>query len=125
MLRKFASAVVVLALCAGLSLAADKAAKGKKKGKGVSGTIKKIDAATGTLTVAVKKKKATAEQEFKIDDATKVVVFAGDKKEELAGKAALKNPEVKEGARVTVVTGEDGKVTEIRIGTPPKKKKNK
>ena len=121
MLRKFASVVVVLALCAGLSLAADKAAK--KKGKGVSGTIKKIDAATGTLTVAVKKKETT-EQEFKIDDATKVVVFAGDKKEELAGKAALKNPEVKEGARVTVVTGEDGKVTEIRIGTPPKKKKS-
>jgi hypothetical protein len=124
MLRTFVCAAVALMLCVGASLAQDKG-KGKKNTQ-VAGTIKKIDAATGTLTISVKGKNTEAkDMEFKVSDTTKVTVFApttGDKTQ-LTGKDGLKNEQFKEGARVQVITDADNKdkVLEVRIGTPKKK----
>ena len=125
MLRLFVSAVVALVLCAGVGLTQD---KGKAKNKTTQGTIKKVDAATGTLTVSVKGK-AGAEpttKEFKVDEATKVSVYSEgqQKPTELTGKAGLKDPQVKEGATVAVVTDDTGKVVRIRVNQPKKPKKD-
>src|SRR5262249_21385670 len=104
--------------------------KGEGKGEqGVQGQLKKVDAATGSLTVLqsiVVAKGQPAEQkevEYKIDDATKVIVFSGDEKKEFAGKVGLKNEQVKEGAVLFLVMAGEAKVTELRVGTPPRKKK--
>jgi hypothetical protein len=85
------------------------------------GKVKKVDASAGVLTVTVKKKKQETDADFKVEDATKVLIFAGDQKKELAGKDGLKSDEFKEGAAVAVVTDPNGKVLEVRLGTPPKK----
>jgi len=123
MLRKFVCALAVLVLCASVGLAADKAAKAKKKGSSVKGIVKKIDDATGALTVTVKKKKETEDRAFKTDDTLKVIVFAGEDKKEFSGKGALKSAEVKEGDKITLRISKDGAVSEILVGAPPKKKK--
>jgi hypothetical protein len=86
------------------------------------GKIKKVDAVAGLLTVIVKKKKQETDTDFRVEDATKVVIFTGDQKKELAGKDGLKSEEFKEGSDVAVVTSPDGKIMEVRLGTPPKKK---
>jgi hypothetical protein len=124
MLRMFVCAAVALMLCAGASLAQD--AKGKKN-MTVNGTIKKVDAATGTLTITVKKKNEEAkDMEFKVSDTTKVTVYSPTTAEptKLVGKDGLKNEVFKEGAKVAVVTDADNKVVEVRYGQP-KKKENK
>ena len=87
-----------------------------------NGKIKKVDASTGVLTVTVKKKKQETDADFKVEDAAKIVIFTGDQKKELTGKDGLKSDEFKEGAVVAVVTSPDGKVLEVRLGTPPTKK---
>ena len=88
------------------------------------GKIKKVDAAAGSVTVTVKKKKQETDSAFKVEDATKVVIFTEGQKKELTGKDALKDPEVKEGAAIVVVSTPDGsKVTEVRIGKHSKKAK--
>lgn len=117
MLRTFVTSVVALAIV----LAAGAQVQAAKE-KAVKGTVKKIDAATGTITVTVKMKKETADKEFKIDDATKVIVFAGDEKKELAGKDGLKAEQLKEGAVVTIMADDAGKVSQLQIGGPGKKK---
>lgn len=126
MLRVFVSAVLALFLCAGVGLTQD--AGKKKKNKTVQGTVKKVDAATGTLTVTVKGKKGTepTDKEFKVHDATKVTVFSEgqEKPKQLTGKDGLKDAQIKEGTKVAVVTDSDGKVVQIRVN-PPKKPKNK
>jgi len=116
MLRKCVWAALVLVLAAGVGLAAQK----EKKGQTAAGTIKNVDAAAGTLTVSVKVKKEATDKDFTIGDATKVVVFDGNKKKELTGKDGLKDELVKEGVAVAVVSDADGKVTELRVGNPPK-----
>jgi len=63
------------------------------------------------------------EVQYKIDDATRVIIFSGDEKKEYTGKAGLKNDQVKDGVVVFLVTTGETKVTELRIGTPPGKKK--
>lgn len=116
-MRTLFVALTALALCVGVTLAAD-----KKKAAGVAGTIKKIDAKEGTITVTVKNKKETMDKEFKIGDDTKITMQDGDDKKELAvGKKGLENEKLKEGVMVTVVE-EDGKVKEITIGAAKKKK---
>ena len=126
MLRVFVSAVLALVLCAGVGLTQDKA---KKKNTIVQGTVKKVDAATGTLTVTIKGKKGTepTDKEFKVHDATKVTVFSEgqEKPKQLTGKEGLKDTEIKEGAKVAVVTDDAGKVVQIRVNQPKKKKENK
>jgi hypothetical protein len=124
MLRLFAYAALALTLIAGSSLA-EPNAKGKK-GHTLHGTILKVDAEQGILTLAVKSKKTEMTQEFTVSDTTKVVVFSGKKKMELTGKDALKNAGFKEGARVTVVTDENNaaKIKQVSLGKMKKKKKD-
>jgi hypothetical protein len=111
------ASLVVVVLVVGVSVAG----AGKKKGHNVSGTVKKVDAATGTVTVAVKKKKETTDKDFTIPDEAKVVVQQGKEKKELTGKAGLKDEQVKEGVPVTIVSDADGKVVEVRFGKAAKK----
>jgi hypothetical protein len=116
MLRSCLCFALALSLAAAPAYAADN----EKKAETANGTIKKVDADKGMLIVLVKiSKKETAEKEFKIGDTTKVIVFAGKEKKELAGKAGLQNDSVKEGVAIALVTS-DGKVTEVRVGSPPK-----
>ncbi len=126
MLKLFVSAALALVLCAGVGLTQD---KGKKKNKTVQGTVKKVDAATGTLTVTVKGKKGTepTDKEFKVDDATKVTVFTegAEKPKQLTGKTGLKEAQIKDGTRVAVVTDDTDKVVQIRVNPPKAKPKNK
>jgi hypothetical protein len=121
MLRKFASVVVVLVLCASVAMAADKKAdkaKAKAKGKAVAATVESFDGTT--LKVSVGKKGAKETKEFKItekcafvDVATKEKLSAGDAKAKLT-----------KGAKCSIVADESGNVTAVRIGVA-KKKKNK
>src|SRR5947208_16685359 len=122
MLRTFICAALALILMSGVSLAG---VKGKgKKGSALHGTIKKVDAQEGTLTVAVKSKKVFTDKEFKVSADTKVVV-SGQKKSKLTGQEGLKNAGFKEGAAVTIVTDDNDatKVTQVRLGETKKKKK--
>lgn len=122
MFRMLVFAVLGLAL-----VATSDAMAQKKKGKNVAGTIKKVDAATGTLTITIKSKKdGEMDKDYKVTDSTKVVVVKGEDRKELTGNDRLKNDEFKEGARVRITLGEDDKVTEVAVGTfPAKKKKEK
>jgi hypothetical protein len=117
LMRTFVCAVAALAIFAGTGFTAAKA----KAGASVSGTIKKVDAAGGTITVAVKDKKQTVDKDYKIADTTKVVINGTDKKE-LTGKDGLKNEQVKEGAVVSIMTDASGNVTMLTVGAAPKKK---
>ncbi len=122
MLRLFVSAVLALTLCAGVGLAQEK----KAKNKNTTGTIKKVDAAAGTLTVTVKGKNA-GDKEFKVDDTTKVTVFTEgqEKPKQLTGKDGLKDAQLKEGTNVVVVTDDKDKVVQIRVNPPKAKPKDK
>jgi hypothetical protein len=97
-------------------LAAVALAQGEKNDREVHGTLQKVDAGAGTLTV--KPDKETAEKEFTLTNSTKVVVFEGDDKRQWTGKKALKDEAVKAGRRVAVVSDADGKVTQVRVGVP-------
>lgn len=124
MLRTFIGAVLTLALVGGVGLAGD---KGKaKKANTFRGTIKKVDAKEGTLTVAVKaKKKSVTDKEFKVSTDTKVVVVSGEEKKIFTGTEGLKKEGFKEGANVVVVADENDatKVKEVRLGMAKKKNK--
>lgn len=123
MLRLFVSAAVALVLCAGVGLAQDEK---KAKNKNTTGTVKKVDATAGTLTVTVKGKNA-GDKEFKVDDTTRVTVFTEgqDKPKQLTGKTGLKDAQIKEGTNVVVITDDKDKVVQIRVNPPkPKDKSN-
>jgi Cu/Ag efflux protein CusF len=128
MLRLFVSAVVALALCAGAGLAQDKTEK-KAKNKSTTGTVKKVDATAGTLTVTVKGQKGAepTDKVFTVDDTTKVTVFTEgqEKPKQLTGKDGLKDAQIKEGTNVVVVTNDKDKVVQIRVNPPKAKPKAK
>ena len=128
MVRAFLFTVAAALLVSGVSLAADKGKKKKKKA-GNSGEIVKVDAEKGTITLKVKGKKKTFEdKEFKVTDTTTVTVAEGDTKTELkAGKVAelLKKDQFKVGTMATVQADEDGTAKSIVIGSIAKKKKKK
>lgn len=120
-MRTLICAALAFAFCAvSIVAAADKA--DKKKGKGVTGVVKKVDAEKGTITVTVKVKKETMDKDFKLGDDAKVTVISGDDKKEMAVKDAFK-ADLKEGATVTVVADDDGKVSALTIGMAKKKNK--
>jgi hypothetical protein len=102
---------------------------GSKGEQGIKGQLKKVDATTGSLTVvrgiAVAKGQPPEQKEveYKIDDATKVIIFSGEEKKEFTGKDGLKNEQVKDGAVVFLVMAGETKVAELRVGAPPAKKK--
>ncbi|HTU16988.1 MAG TPA: hypothetical protein VMG10_02900 [Gemmataceae bacterium] len=123
MLRLFVCATLALLFATSVTLSADKAAKKKKKGQAVAGTVKLVDTATGKLTVSVKKKKMVEDKELTVGDTVKVVSFNGAEKSELTGKAGLKN--IKTGDKVRVQLDETGNVVSIQVNAPKKPKKNK
>jgi phage/plasmid primase-like uncharacterized protein len=117
MVRTFLAAAVSLVLFVGVGLSAD-----AKKAKAEKGVLKKVDAETGSLVVAVKAKGEVKEKEFKVDDGTKVIVGGGKEKKELAGKEGLKNEAFKEGALVGVMCDEGGKVLAVQVQAGKKDK---
>lgn len=120
MFRSFVCAVVVLPLCVGLAQAQSRIGNGR---------IKKVDREKGVFTVTKlvidvdEEEKKMPDTDFTVGAATKFVIYVGEKKNEITGKDGLKNPEVKEGAKVTVIST-DGKLTQVRVN-PPKKKEKK
>lgn len=122
---KRASIVTVAAVCAVATLVVWNGMAFAQKvagNKSVSGMIKKVDAATDTITVTIPAKKgADTESEFKIGGATKFTIFNGDNKQELTGKDGLKNDQVKAGAKVSVTSDANGAVVMVTIGQGPKK----
>jgi Cu/Ag efflux protein CusF len=120
MLRICVCAVLALLLGAGVSLAGKGAKKGKK-GHAVAGTVKKVDASAGTLTVTTKKKKVQEDQQLTVGDAAKIVVASGSDKKELSGKDGLKS--IKEGDKVRVQADEAGNVVSLQVGALAKKGK--
>jgi hypothetical protein len=118
-MRTLVCAAAALLLFAGVGLAA------KKKGKTYTGEVVSVDAEKGTLKVLVKGKKGTepTEMEFtEISETTPVVAYVGEETTALTGKDVLKKEQFKKGAKITVVTDADNKVTQISFG---KKKKAK
>jgi hypothetical protein len=118
MLRKIIASLVIVAVGSGVAFGA-----GKKKGHTVLGTVTKVDAASGTLTVAVKHKKQTTEKDFTVPDEAKIVVGDGKEKQEATGKAGLKADQIKPGVAVAIVSDPQGKVVEVRFGAAAKGKK--
>jgi hypothetical protein len=114
MYRQFVCGFVAVALLAGGALGADPA----KKGKNVTGKFDLF--ADGTLKIKVGKKGEEPKvQEFKLGDDIKVTAWVGDDKKEQSTKDAFKN--LKAGTNVVVKLGADDKVTDVTVGTGPKK----
>ena len=121
MLQKLFGVAIALVLSAGVGLAADK----EKKDQGTTGQLKQVDAAAGTITLAVRVSKTeSADKQFTVGPDTKIIVFVGEAKQELAGKVGLKNEQFKEGATVSVLT-EGDKVTAVQVGKGSGKKGSK
>jgi hypothetical protein len=91
-----------------------------KKGHTAHGTVKKVDASASTLTIAIKKKKEATDKDFTVTDTTKVTIYSGKEKTELTGKDCLKDDLIKENTKVKIVTGPEGIVKQVVIGTPAK-----
>lgn len=121
MVRTIVCAALALLLTAGLVVAQEKK---KKKGQFAGGVIKKVDAATSTLTVTTGRKGMQEDKEFKLTADAKFVIITGDKKEELSVKDGFKAEQVKEGTRVRLTLNDKGEVTMVTIGFMPKKKKD-
>lgn len=101
---------MALFVVATFSPAAEKA--DKKKAKGVSGTVKSVDATAKTITVTVKVKKESQDKTLSVSDDAKVTID-GEKKT-LA--------DVNVGAKAQMKLSEDGQtVMAINIGKKKKK----
>jgi hypothetical protein len=116
MLRKFVCATVGLVLVAGVALAAEEKAEGKKpRGKLVFGKLLKCDADKGIVCVMVKKSKDDegTKMEYKINDETKFVAGSGGAEKPLTftkgdfGKDEFK-AKFKEGTIVGVLLDDTG-----------------
>jgi hypothetical protein len=122
----FMRTIVCAALALVLFVGVAEAAKAKKKAKTVSGEIVSVDTEKGTLKVLVKSKKDKEGKEVEftdITDKTSVISYSGGEKTELTGADVLKKDQFKKGAKVTITTDADGKVTQITFGKAKKKKK--
>jgi len=117
MLSSVVCVALALTLAGGLE-AEDK--KPDKKAETVKGTIKKVDPSARQLMISIGEK--DADRMFDIPVGTKFVFFSSTGKKELTAREAFKNEQLKEGARVEVVADSAGKATEVRVGTPAKKK---
>jgi hypothetical protein len=88
---------------------------------GNSGTVTKIDAKLGTITInmqiTVKKKKEIVDKEFFLNDDAKVTIAEGKDKKIYTGKEALANGSIKEGAAVTFTPEGDLKIKELVVGS--------
>ncbi|MGE3805034.1 MAG: hypothetical protein AB7K24_10215 [Gemmataceae bacterium] len=100
--------------------------------KGVAtGTLKKLDVKTGMIVLEVPvrigktKKKENKELTYTITDDTKIVLLAGEEKEEKFGKKSLTSPLIKVGAQTSAFFDKDNKVYEVRFGAVATKTKKK
>jgi hypothetical protein len=109
MLRNVACGMVALVLFAGVSLAADKAAKNQM----VKGTIKSVNVKDAVLIVNQQVKGETVERQLDIKDVTEFVIMIGDETKEVSGKAGLELLEGKEGAQVKVKCDKDVNVLKV------------
>ena len=91
-----------------------------------TGTLKKIDAQAGTVTIEVpvknKKKKDESEKEYLLTADAVVTITVEGVKKELTGKDALASGVLKEGDSVTFKAVGDLKIVELTVN-PAKKKK--
>lgn len=127
MTRHLVRAVLTVLLVAGVGLGSQDEKPGKattaKKGETVKGKLMKVDPSAHRLTVHISEKKTPNDREFDTDERTKFVFFApggGGGKKELVGKNGYRSKDLKENARVTILTDAQGKVTEVRVGEPVK-----
>ena len=119
MLRAFLCVAIALFVCADVALA-----KGGKKAKPVGGTISKVDADSGTLTVTVKSKTSSGDKDFTVSDSTNFVIYAADGTTTTkTGKDGLKDPTAAVGSKVKVTADASGAASQIELGNLPKKKK--
>ena len=94
-----------------------------------TGVLKKFDPKTGSFTIEVTSRKTKdkaaekKEYDYKVVDDTKVVLLAGEEKQELFGKKGLASPLVKEGAQTSAYFDKNNKVYEVRFGPVVTKKK--
>jgi hypothetical protein len=112
-------AVLIVALLAGASRAEDE--KSAKKGETVEGEITKVDPSAYEIHVTFPKGKKSETRMFRIVKATNFVFYTTAGKKEVKGRDAFKEKGLKGGAKAKVLTDKLGAVTEVRVGTPPKK----
>jgi hypothetical protein len=121
--HKLPGVLVVLVLAAGLAAAAEDT---PKKAETIEGRIMKVDPSGNRLTVAVdeqKKKQEPRQMEFQLGESTRFIFFAGPGGKVATRTEAYKNPQFKEGARVTIVSDGRGRATEVSVGKPVGAKK--
>jgi hypothetical protein len=91
------------------------------KTKEATGTIKKVDAENGTLTLMVKDEDEDKETRIKVTEKTTFISGPKDDKEELTGKKGLKSDRFQKGTEVVVVINADGSAKTVTA--KPKKGK--
>ena len=126
MWRAILCGAVILAMAAGCHRAATTSSdqKGRRRGSGARGTIERVDAAAGTLTIKARSRQNPdgEEKTFQVEDDTPITSFTGENKTELKGKAGLSDPQFKPGSQVSIRTSEDGgKVVSIQVGDLPRR----
>jgi transcription antitermination factor NusG len=107
MLRRFVAAGVALLVLVGAALAQ------KESFNQVRGSIKKVDADKGVLTLTVGKGDNAKDVDYKISEQTKII--GGDRKELTDGLKGLKA-----GTAVTLFKDKDDKVVGVLVGGPDK-----
>jgi hypothetical protein len=134
MSRAILCRVVILAMAAGCHQAATTNTSSDQKGRrggrppGARGTVARVDAAAGTLTIKARSRDNPdgEEKTFQVDDETTITSFTGENKTELKGKAGLSDPQFKPGSQVSIRTSEDGgKVVSIQVGDLPRRGRNR
>jgi len=129
MIRTILCGIVGLAIAAGCHQASTPTQqKMRGRGSGVRGTVARVDAATGSLTMKIRNRQDEGEVEktFQVDDDTTITSYQGEAKKELKGRAGLSDPQFKAGSRVAVTTSEDGsKVLSIQVGDLPRRGRNR
>jgi len=126
MSRAILCGTVILAMAAGCHRAATTSSdqKGRRRGSGARGTVERVDAAAGTLTIKARSRQNPdgEEKTFRVEDDTTITSFTGENKTELKGKAGLSDPQFKPGSQVSIRTSEDGgKVVSIQVGDLPRR----
>jgi hypothetical protein len=94
----------------------------------VRGTVERVDPATGSLTVKVRTRQNAEEVErsFQVAEDTSITSYIGEAKKEMKGKAGLRDPQFKQGSRVSITTSEDGStVQSIQVGDLARRGRNR
>src|SRR5262245_53333955 len=132
MLRTLFCTAVALALLANVGLAGDDAKQQKKKKKNaapIGGTVAKVDAEKGLLTLKIQiNKKQTIDKDYKLTDKTTVTAVEGEKRTELKGPVAelLRKEQFKTGTTASVEAESDGNTAKaVTLGEAPMQKKKK